>query len=95
MKYIFLITLLLTGCISKIVKEVKTTQPDNSNIEMIVPFTNEKLSTTNDLNHSGPLDMAMIIFVGVIVLSFLPFILSGLSYTIENIIICIKKIMHK
>lgn len=93
MKYILLITLLLTGCVSKIVKEIKTVQPDNSNIEMVVPFTNSKITSTEELNYSNPLDMAVIIFTVVIILSFLPYILAACGYVLEKIFTYIQKMI--
>ena len=93
MKYILLITLLLTGCVSKIVKEIKTEHPDNSNIEMVVPFTNSKITNTTELNHSNPLDMAVIIFTVVIIISFLPYILATCSYVLEKIYTYIQKMI--
>lgn len=88
--------LLLTGCISSVVKHHKSPPVSNVDIEPTVPFVTpvDTHPTQNNIN-PGSYDMTndIIMFIGVIILiiCFAPLILSFADYTFE---VCRDKISN-
>ena len=88
--YITLAVMLMTSCMSKVVKRIKTETPSNPE-QVIIPFSSHN-TVVPSTNYTHPLDTTIVIFVAVIAISFLPFILSGITFVVEYIFNFIKKL---
>lgn len=91
MKYLVILTLFTTGCVSKLVKHNRLeTDSPNEHVQPIAPFNinPEKMEQTKVSAESYNItnDVAIIIGLVVLVIGFLPLILSYIDYITE----CIK-----
>jgi hypothetical protein len=109
MKYILLITIVLTfaSCsVTKLVKKIKTPEIDNSEVQVIVPLTPEKPQLyqltppvqlklqDKPLQHNQTNTVSIILGIIVLILCFFPLVLMYIGLLIEYIRSFITKIFN-